>query len=216
MQKPDLNLNLEIPIQGFIIGNYEFKANDNGNLSLTELWKLLGSKREKKPFEWLRWHPGQRYCEKIAKELKSARPSMEVLLGRCGGTWAHPKIFIAYAQWLSPECYAQIVDKMIKSSELIENLLEALSNMDLEDVPPDRFIYAAQDSRGRLKIGISKHPEQRIQQLNIGHPDLLKLVYVRPAHLPGYGSEIEAHNLAWQYKIRSEWFKPEALELLPK
>lgn len=93
-------------------------------------------------------------------------------------------------------------------------ILQAVKDMDLADVPPDRFVYAAQDSEGRIKIGISKDPERRVAELNIGNPDTLTLVYQRPTTLPRYGDEVEAHKACSQYRIRSEWFRPAALEIL--
>ena len=93
-------------------------------------------------------------------------------------------------------------------------VLRSVADMDLGDVAPDRFVYAAQDSAGRIKIGISKDPAERVQQLNIGHPDKLTLVYTRLASLPAYESETAAHVEADVYHLRSEWFSAGALETL--
>lgn len=67
---------------------------------------------------------------------------------------------------------------------------------------------------GRLKIGISNNPEERIKNLNIGNADILKLVYVREAKGKGYSDETKLHKDCDQHHIHGEWFTSNALEIL--
>ena len=101
----------------------------------------------------------------------------------------------------------------IKSIEDFKSIVIAVNLFDAPDLP-DRYVYAAQDCNGRIKIGISKDPEQRVKQLNVGHPDNLKLVYMAKAIDNTYLSEKEAHEKCKDYHLRSEWFSEPALELL--
>jgi len=101
----------------------------------------------------------------------------------------------------------------IKSIEDFKAIVIAVNLFDAPDLP-DRYVYAAQDCNGRIKIGISKDPEQRVKQLNVGHPDTLKLVYMAKAIDNTYLSEKEAHEKCKDYHLRSEWFSAPALELL--
>jgi len=103
--------------------------------------------------------------------------------------------------------------KFIKDSSLI-TLMKMLSEMDIDTPSRDLFVYAAQDARGNLKIGISNNPMRRLAELNIGNPDELTLVFSRPAVNDGYADEKALHHKCANYHIRSEWFSGEAKHLL--
>ena len=92
-------------------------------------------------------------------------------------------------------------------------ILEAIDNFDFGETDI-KYVYAAMDSQKRIKIGISNNPEKRIKNLNIGNADKLKLVMVKKAEKPKYQSETELHKNFKAYKIRSEWFSSDILDLL--
>ena len=106
---------------------------------------------------------------------------------------------------------------LIKSFENAEmnfnNILLAMDDFDIDDIPV-RFIYAAKDEQGRLKIGISNDPERRVIELNIGNACQLELVYVKETSSPRYQDETSIHNEAMPYHIRSEWYDGKAMGLL--
>lgn len=114
---------------------------------------------------------------------------------------------------LSKTGSVRLFESSIKSIEDFKSIVIAVNLFDAPDLP-DRYVYAAQDCNGRIKIGISKDPEQRVKQLNVGHPDNLKLVYMAKAIDNTYLSEKEAHEKCKDYHLRSEWFSAPALELL--
>lgn len=92
-------------------------------------------------------------------------------------------------------------------SASLKSIYSLLSSIDVEDLPEDRYVYVAQEEiSGRYKIGISKDPERRVKELNIGNPEKLKLVHAYLATEDGYQSEILAHKLFEDSRIRSEWF----------
>lgn len=86
----------------------------------------------------------------------------------------------------------------------ISNLI---ANIDIEDLPKDRFVYVARENEsGRYKIGISRDPERRVMELNTGNPESLILVHAYLANDKGYKSEALAHAIFEENRIRSEWF----------
>lgn len=111
----------------------------------------------------------------------------------------------------------QFLSSLIKSFEktdkTLKEIIQALDAFDVDDINV-RYIYAAQDSRGRLKIGISNNPERRLKNLNIGNADELKLIYTKEATSCGYRDEVELHKKASGYCIKNEWFEPEAIRFL--
>jgi len=86
-------------------------------------------------------------------------------------------------------------------------ILNLIKNIDLDIEENDLFVYIVkEDFSGRYKIGISKNPENRVKQLNIGNPENLELVYCEKAKLPNYQSEKLLHDKYRDNHIRSEWF----------
>jgi len=95
----------------------------------------------------------------------------------------------------------------------IVSAVDLLRNFDADDIA-DRYVYAAVDEQQRVKIGISSNPENRIKQLNIGNADKLSLVFTRKAIGCGYSDETNLHLECSDFKIRSEWFTQEAMEVI--
>ena len=149
------------------------------------------------------------------KKLESTggRPRMEFLLNK-----AHCLLLFSLMRVLSKEdIVSSVLLNLIKSFENAEmnfnNILLAMNDFDTDDIPV-RFIYAAKDEQGRLKIGISNDPERRVVELNIGNACQLELVYVKETSSPRYQDETAIHNEASPYHIRSEWYDGQAMGLL--
>lgn len=103
----------------------------------------------------------------------------------------------------------KIVMQLIEAykSASLKSIYSLLSTIDVEGLPEDRYVYVAQEKEsGRYKIGISKDPERRVKELNIGNPEELKLVHAYLATEDGYQSEIIAHKIFEDSRLRSEWF----------
>lgn len=71
-----------------------------------------------------------------------------------------------------------------------------------------RFVYFVQaGASGPIKIGYSKAPERRLQQLQVSHPEPLRIL----ATVPGTkGMEGELHARWNQFRLEGEWFSPHA------
>jgi len=88
----------------------------------------------------------------------------------------------------------------------IGTILESLANIDI-DLDIDMYIYFAREEvSGRYKIGISKDPERRIKELNVGNPEKLILDYTYLTNGNGFESESIAHERFKRHRLNGEWF----------
>ena len=93
------------------LNNSELKvrANPDGLISLTDLWKATGSVREKAPNFWVNQEATQQLIETAAGILNATQDCiLKSAKGRSGGTWAHKNIALAYAKYLSPELHLAV------------------------------------------------------------------------------------------------------------
>lgn len=71
------------------------------------------------------------------------------------------------------------------------------------------YVIKEEGSKGAIKVGISKHPLNRLKQLQTGNPKVLSLIHVFVA-IDHYTTELQAHALLKQWHIRGEWFEAKA------
>jgi len=97
---------------------HDITIND-GMLNLTSLWKACGGVKHQKPQKWSALPSGRGMIAALeAKENarldrlirddvidkgSKINPLLNIKKGRYGGTYAHPLLGLAYAQYLSPE-----------------------------------------------------------------------------------------------------------------
>ena len=100
----------------------------------------------------------------------------------------------------------------------IANIRDILSGFDAEDLPRDRFVYVAMERESkRYKVGISKDPEARVEQLSRMHPEGLLLMATYKADPRGYLSETQAHAALSDWRVKGEWFAANApVNLIPQ
>ena len=74
---------------------------------------------------------------------------------------------------------------------------------------PDQDVYFISDESGNIKIGIAENIKKRLDLLQTGNSQKLKLV----KHIKGGGKETEKrlHNKYKKYHIRGEWYTNEVL-----
>lgn len=70
-----------------------------------------------------------------------------------------------------------------------------------------KFLYLfRQIGTDDYKIGVSKHPEKRIMELNIGNPQKMELIFKYPTEVP-YKLETSLHKYFNSKRYEnSEWF----------
>jgi len=176
----------------------------------TEMAKPFG----KRPVDWLVGKAAKDYISQVMADLSVMRSELvRASRGTNSSTFLHEKLVCAFSRWLHCEASYHI-DKHVVTSTIV-NLV---SSLDTHDLPVDRFVYVARESvSGRYKIGISKDPERRVKELNIGNPEELVLVHHYKATEDGHLSETLAHALFEEHRLRSEWFdKGISLALLPE
>lgn len=103
-------------------------------------------------------------------------------------------------------CKRMLSELLPYSVEFANKLISAIENFDMEEDLPERYIYAASDSQGNIKIGISRDPRRRIKDLNVGNPYKLELVFTKEAINPHYQDETALHAKFKDNKLCGEWF----------
>ena len=191
--------------------DYEINFQADGWLNATQAAAMFN----KRPIDWLRLPETERYINKLcALKNISINNLVETNRGkRKGYTLFHADLLVKFARWLNAD-FGDWYDLQIRDLIKYEKIIEALKDFDFEENLPNRFIYVAQDNAGNIKIGISKNPEKRIKDLNIGNASELTLIYSREAIKQGYQDEIELHKKCASFNLRSEWFSVEALSLI--
>lgn len=107
----------------------------------------------------------------------------------------------------------ELISKLCKDTQVA---IDALCGFDFSELPEEMFVYVARNSNtGNVKIGISKHPKERIKQLQVGCDGKLELLGIIPAPSK-YKDEINYQTAAADCNIRSEWFTSTALFKLPR
>ena len=94
-----------------------------------------------------------------------------------------------------------------------DELFGLIADVDVDD-PEDMFVYAIVEvETGRVKIGISKNPHQRLKQLQTANPNRLEIAAIREA--PNrFADEKRLQRAANDYHILGEWFAADAVKAL--
>ncbi len=92
----------------------------------------------------------------------------------------------------------------------IDAIMQMIKNFDTEELDDVMFLYVVSDSVGNYKVGVSKHPEERVKQLNIGNAMTLKLIHTKKCNDSPYKLEAKVHKNLSACNVRSEWFEGDA------
>ena len=125
---------------------------------------------------------------------------------------SHQAVILLMCKYSDLELIAKVL-----GSKNISDLVQTLQDLDTHDLPEDTYVYVATEfASGRHKIGISKDPESRVKELNIGNPQQFVLVHSYLATESVYQYKKLAHKISENEHIRSEWFNTQIdLEKLP-
>jgi len=94
-----------------ILRGTTIRTDEHGRLSMTDMWKVAGGPEHKKPAEWFRnlatielmealsLNVGHTHNKKLVNTKRGRRK---------GGTFAHPILALAYAEYLSPELGVEV------------------------------------------------------------------------------------------------------------
>ena len=101
--------------------------------------------------------------------------------------------------------------KMFSMLSGAKTLLEAINDFEIPEDIPDMFVYAImEEDTKNIKLGISRNPEARLKQLQIGNSSRLHLVGYRKAE-NRFKDEKTLHQKNEAYRIHGEWFSNESL-----
>lgn len=83
--------------------------------------------------------------------------------------------------------------------------------IELHTIPTPSYIYIISDNNGYIKVGISKHPEKRLKQLQTGHPNILTLLFTeefecKRKHLLKIEKLIHRKIYSIAKHMKGEWF----------
>lgn len=93
---------------------FEISKDNDGYISLTDLWKAAGSPQNKRPVDWTVTdeakafikvldrilNAGENGNKKLDKSKSGLKPLLKSKRGKYGGTYAHEQIALEYAQYL--------------------------------------------------------------------------------------------------------------------
>jgi len=89
-----------------VYNNVRIRYDAEGRLSLTDMWRAAGAPKDRSPEEWQR-QAGADFIDFVTSYLPEQRSRfIKVSRGKGGGLWAHWRIALAYARYLSPAFYA--------------------------------------------------------------------------------------------------------------
>lgn len=187
-----------------IVCNTQVSMNKDGLYSLNDLHKAAGGENRHRPSIWVDNNQTKELIEEISKV--GIPTLVTVKGGKNQGTYACKELLFAYALWIDNRIFL----KIIKAVDDLSIIQEALNNFEVPDDIPDMYVYAIKNTdTGNIKLGISKNPEQRLKQLQIGCDGKLELVAYRKAD-KGYQDEVQLHHENSQYAIHGEWFTKDA------
>lgn len=171
--------------------------NSDGWVNATAIASSYGKRID----HWLANKETKEYIEKL-REIEGGEV-LGVSRGRHGGTWIHPMLAVEFAGWIGG-VKAKIM--MAKIASLGESVIDALKDFDVPEDMPDMYVYAIrEDESGRIKLGISRNPEQRLKQLQTGNSQKLSLVAYKKAG-NGAADEAALHEANKDLHVRGEWF----------
>ena len=182
------------------------RQDKDGRYCLNDLHKAAGGEERHSPNRWTRTEGYNALLDELT-QVFAFDPAKSIRGGSNPGTYVVKSLAIRYAMWISPS----VLDLFIKQIEDMDSVIKALNDLEIPDDLPDMYVYAIRNKdTGNVKIGISKHPEERLKQLQTGCDGLLELIAVRPAE-NRYADEKRLHNDNSKHHIHGEWFTEEAV-----
>lgn len=131
------------------------RIHNSGELvSLTDLWKEVGSVSAKAPKHWLTNETTVDFIDTMSSILKGKKSDLiKIKNGKGGGTWAHKNIALAYAKWVDPKLHILV-------NEVFFERIEEEKNPELAI---DRVVRTY-EKQGKDKTWIASRVDGRIKR----------------------------------------------------
>lgn len=105
---------------------------------------------------------------------------------------------------------APIKQALMRQLSGLREVLSALADFEVPEECADMYVYAIRNATtGNVKLGISRNPERRLKQLQVGNDCKLELVAYRKAE-NSFQDESALHHAHSAAHIRGEWFNQSA------
>ena len=119
-------------MKNLVLNGHAVHVDDDGFISLTDMWKASGSNPRHKPSLFTSNATTKKFIDSL--NLKVGIPTFKILKGRQGGTWGHKLLAYKFASWIDPvfEVGAYSVLDSFFSGKLVQTRTEAMFNL-LED-----------------------------------------------------------------------------------
>lgn len=100
-----------------------------------------------------------------------------------------------------------IKDSLLNNFALQSEVISALNDFEVpDDLGCKMYVYAIREGElGRIKLGISRDPEKRLKQLQVGNSQALELIAYKLA-TNSFKDESALHAKNEQHKVSGEWF----------
>jgi len=149
----------------FVIRDSSVKVDDNGLVSLTDIWKLAGSPKSKKPADWLRLPntlnlSGTLLSRIVGKSHKSQEKRIKSVHYSAGvnGSFAHPILACAYAGYLSAKLEIEVREVWLRYKSADATLADEI----LSEASPEANEWAgtralSRATRNRFTNTLQRH-----------------------------------------------------------
>jgi hypothetical protein len=95
---------------------------EDGMFSMTDLWKLADSPKNKRPIDWQEKESTQEFIDAISTTFSSAKKALlKTKRGNGAGTYAHKSIALAYAKYLDPKLHILVNEVFFERIEEEKN-----------------------------------------------------------------------------------------------
>ena len=96
--------------------------NDNGMVSITDLWKQAGSPKNKRPIDWQEKESTKEFIDALSLTFSSAKKALlKTKRGNGAGTYGHKSVALAYAKYLDPKLHALVNEVFFERVEEEKN-----------------------------------------------------------------------------------------------
>lgn len=174
--------------------------NSNGWINAT----AIASKNNKRVADWVVLTSTQEYISALGMEASELIQSTK---GKGGGTYLSKELAGCFLTWVYGTNFSIAAHQSIHN---YQSIIESLNNFDVPEDLPEMFVYAIKElGTGNVKLGISRDPEARLRQMQIGNSSKLELVaYIKAENR--FKDEKKQHALNSDYHIHGEWFTGKA------
>lgn len=144
------------------INETKIRIDDNGRLSLTDLWKASGSNPSLRPVNFEKTEKAKELTELLKVRYLTVKPIIKTQGKYTGGTWAVKELVYAYAMYVSAEFMLKVIDVFDAAAhgDGVKAVAIAQNNMELKALIDERDILmlsdATQETRDRIELLTSK------------------------------------------------------------